>query len=187
MALKITVHVVNSFVKGHRKSGVILINESHFKIIIILKWLYVYTGFLSGGDREGNCPLPLENFFVLQLKCKWVPRVLTLKIPLPGWNDVGWKALMVFKVKNYHVCVNNYSMILNFSWFSDANYLDCLTFVLYLLTLHTTSIITTNRTKEMLPITDPVMTAVLSFGIGSVLVLVVVVVVVGVAVAVVIN
>ena len=52
--------------------------------------------------------------------------------------------------------------------------------------MHTTSIITTNRTKEMLPITDPVMTAMLSFGIVAVVVLVVAVVVV-VAVPVVIN
>ena len=62
--------------------------------------------------------------------------------------------------------VRSIIMILNFS----AQYLDCLTFVLYLLTQHTTSIITTNRTKEMLPITDPVMTAVLSFGIVAVVV-----------------
>ena len=51
--------------------------------------------------------------------------------------------------------------------------------------MHTTSIITTNRTKEMLPITDPVMTAMLSSGIVAVVVLVVVVV--AVAVPVVIN
>ena len=44
--------------------------------------------------------------------------------------------------------------------------------------MHTKSTITTNRTKEMLPITDPVMTAMLSFGIVAVVVLVVVVVVV---------
>ena len=53
--------------------------------------------------------------------------------------------------------------------------------------MHTTSTITTNRTKEMLPITDPVMTAVLSLETVAVLVLVLVVVVLAGAVPVVIN
>ena len=53
--------------------------------------------------------------------------------------------------------------------------------------MHTTSIITTNRTKEMLPITDPVMTSMLSFGMVAVVVLLVAVVAVVVVVVVVVD
>ena len=38
MALKFTVHVVQSFIKGHRKSGVILIKYSRLIELAHLQW-----------------------------------------------------------------------------------------------------------------------------------------------------
>ena len=66
VALKFTVHVVQSFIKGHRKSGVISIKHSRDKLndVRFLPQLYsqlVYTGSgLSFPDsiKRGRYPLP---------------------------------------------------------------------------------------------------------------------------------